>query len=402
MITALSWKNIWRSKRRSLVVIGAITTGVWALIFIIAFYNSFNVAFLKNAIEHEYSHIQIHNPQYLKDANLSYSIDDAEKLIQMGESLPQVQAYSGRLLVDAMAASARNNAGVKVYGIDPGQEAATTQLDSQLVEGTYFEQVSRNPILISSKLAEKLSIKIRSKVVLTFQDADRNITAASFRVEGIFESKSPRINEGVFYVRQDDLARLTRQQNPHEIAYLLESEEQVPLVKEKLSYATENEVRSFREIAPTFDLMKQSSSATKQVITVIIMLALLFGIINTMLMAVLERTHEIGMLRSIGMHRWKVFVMIMVETILLSVIAGPLGVVLGFVTVSITGNRGLDMTAYADAISDFGLDTVFYPEIASATYIVLMVVVVFTALLGSIYPALKAIKINPLEAIRYH
>lgn len=402
MITSLSWKNIWRSKRRSLVVIGAITTGVWALIFIIAFYNSFDVAFLKNAIEHEYSHIQIHNPEYLQDANLSYSIEDAEKLMQMGESLPQVQAYSGRLLVDAMAASARNNAGAKVYGIDPTQEAATTQLDSQLVEGTYFEKVSRNPILISSKLAEKLSVKVRSKVVLTFQDVDRNITAASFRVEGIFKSKSPRINEGVLYVRQDDLARLTRQQYPHEIAYLLSGEEQISLVKEKLSYATENEVRSFREIAPTFDLMEQSSSATKQVLTVIIMLALLFGIINTMLMAVLERTHEIGMLRSIGMHRSRVFAMIMIETVLLSVVAGPLGVLLGFVTVRITGTQGIDMSMYQEAMSDFGLDPVFYPEIHSFTYFILMVVVVFTALLGSIYPAIKAIRINPLAAIRNH
>jgi ABC-type antimicrobial peptide transport system permease subunit len=130
------------------------------------------------------------------------------------------------------------------------------------------------------------------------------------------------------------------------------------------------------------------------------MLALLFGIVNTMLMAVLERTKEIGMLRSIGMHKKSVFRMIILETCLMSAIAGPIGLVLGYLTNLWLGTKGMDLSSYATALEQYGMDAIFYPSISNTTYPVLMMVVILTAFLGAIYPAIKAIQLNPLEAIR--
>ena len=400
MILPLSWKNIWRSKRRSFVVIGAIIIGVWALIFMIAFYNSFGDAFVRNAVNHEHSHIQVHNPEYLADPKIDFVLDDITTLERRVAGDPIVKAYSSRVKVNGMIASTKTSTGIQVYGVEPELEARTTELDSQLVAGSYFEKVSRNPILISAKLADKLKVKIRSKIVLTFQDVDNNITAASYRIEGIFDTKSPKINESVVYVKKEDISDLVGVYKPHELAVLLKNGDNISSYRNDLDAITDNKVRTYKEVAPEFNLMEESSNMTKLILTIIIMLALLFGIVNTMLMAVLERTKEIGMLRSIGMHKRKVFGMIVLETLLLGIISGPVGLLLGFITIAWLGNTGLDMSMYADALKEYGYEAIFYPQIDTDTYFLLMMVVIVTALIGAIYPAIKAISLNPLEAIR--
>lgn len=400
MIAKLSWKNIWRSRRRSLTVIGAITIGVWALIFMIGFYNSFGDAFIRSAVNYEFAHLQVHHEKYIDDPELKYTLEDFEQLESQLTTFGEINAYSDRIKVNAMLASPKTNTGIQVYGIDPAKEAATTQLSKHLIEGTYFEKVKRNPILISHKLAEKLKVKIRSKVVLTFQDRTNEITAAAFRVEGIFKSKSPTINEGVVYVRQTDLANLALMDQPHEIGILLHNSDAIDSTKLQLTSLTSNKVRSYKEVAPQFSLMEESSAMSTRIMTIIMMLALLFGIINTMLMAVLERTREIGMLRSIGMHKSKVFFMILLETLFLGMIGGPIGCLFGLATITWLNSKGLDMSAYADALEQYGAEAIFYPAMEGSEYASLMLIVIVTAFVGAIYPALKAINLNPLEAIR--
>ena len=132
-----------------------------------------------------------------------------------------------------MVASPKTNLGIQVYAIDPADEAAVTDLSGFLVKGNYFTNIKRNPILLSQKLAEKLKVKVRSKVVITVQDMEANIRAGAFRVSGIFHSKSPRINKDVIYVRHTDLSNLlnTTDSSFNEFAYLLKDNES--LIKTK-------------------------------------------------------------------------------------------------------------------------------------------------------------------------
>lgn len=396
----LSWKNIWRTRKRSFAVIGSIAVGVWALAFLFAFTNSFNEGYIRNAIQYDYSHLQVHHPEYRIDPELKYFITNAGDIESKLSTMPEVAAFTDRTLVSGMVATGRANQGVQIVGINPEHEAGVTFLDKLVVEGEYFT-ATRNPVLISKKMADKLSAKVRSKVVLTFQDSTGNITAAAFRVDGIFESKSPRINESVVYVKQSDIENLVQLHEVHEIAILLKDTEQIPTVKEALTTAFNNaEVLSFRELAPEFDLIAQQSEVSKQILTLIIMLALLFGIVNTMLMAVLERTKELGMLRAIGLHKSKVFGMVLIETVLMSVIGGPLGVLFGALTNWYFGTTGMDLSSYADSLKEYGYDTIFYPSIEVSQYPILMVVVIVTAFIGAIYPAIKAVRLNPVESIR--
>ena len=403
MILSLAWKNIWRSKRRSFVVMSAVAIGVWSIIFMVSFYNSMMGAISRNSLQHDYSHIQIHHEGYLSDPGLDFQVKNPSKLLEFHSQISDIKAVSGRLIVNGMVASPKTNLGIQVYAIDPADEAAVTNLPSFLIAGDYFTNIKRNPILLSQKLAEKLKVKVRSKVVITVQDLEVNIRAGAFRVSGIFHSKSPRINNGVVYLRHQDLSKLINSTDTsfNEFAYLLKDNESLIQTKKKMEMKTKNLVRTYREIAPEFDMIEEGSAISKQVITVIVMLALLFGIINTMLMAVLERTKEIGMLRAIGMFKRKIFLMIVLETFMISLVSAPVGLIAGFLTnVYFEKNGGMDLSQYAGALEQYGGDAIFYPEIAQSTYFFLMLVVIMTALMGAIYPAIKAVNLKPLEAIR--
>ena len=130
------------------------------------------------------------------------------------------------------------------------------------------------------------------------------------------------------------------------------------------------------------------------------MLALIFGIINTMLMAVLERNRELGMLMAVGLNKGKVFSMIVLETLLLGIVAAPIGLLLAWLTITYFGEKGIDLGAFSASMEQFGLSTKVYTELPTKYYWSLAISVLVTALLASLYPAWKAIKLRPVEAIR--
>jgi len=132
----------------------------------------------------------------------------------------------------------------------------------------------------------------------------------------------------------------------------------------------------------------------------IIMIALLFGIINTMLMAVLERKRELGMLMSIGMNKTKLFTMIVTETVLLAIIGGPLGVLLAYASVHYFGAVGIDISIVGEGMKSFGMDSMLYPMIENKYYPQIAIMVIITAIFAALFPARRALSLKPAEAVR--
>jgi putative ABC transport system permease protein len=161
----------------------------------------------------------------------------------------------------------------------------------------------------------------------------------------------------------------------------------------------DEKAESWKELAPELVFMQQLMGATLKILIVIIMAALAFGIVNTMLMAVLERVRELGVLMALGMRRNRVFMMIMIETLFLSTVGGPLGMLAGFLTISYLGKTGIDLTNYSAGLEAIGYESILYPSLTSADYIQIGIGVIVTAMLAAIYPAWKAIKNDPVEAI---
>jgi len=368
----------------------------------LSFSFSLAIGYVDKSIKYQTSHIQLHIPEWAEDKEVKFMLEDGSKYLRTIESFPFVAHSTQRTLVNGMVRSSRGARGIMIKGVIPDREASISEIDKKLVEGGYFTGDRRNEIIIAEKLAEKLKIKLRKKLVLQFQDISGDIVAGSFRVVGLFNTGNTLYDESFVLVNQKDLNRILEQpEASHELAVYLKDAEQLDSAMGTLqSQYPELLVRNYREISPDVKLYETQIETSATIFIFIFMLALVFGIINTMLMAVLERNKELGMLMALGMGKPRVFIMIVLETLLLGFIALPLGLFIAWLTIRHFSKAGIDLSAFSQGIEQFGIDTMIYTYLPNDQYLTMAIAVLLTALLGSIYPALKAINLRPVEAMR--
>lgn len=403
MLWLLSWKNIWRNKQRSIVVITAVTLGVFAGVFMIAFMNGMVEDRIKAVIQTEISHIQIHRPGFKENNDFSLILNNADSILQQVKQNKNVSAASKRIVISSLAASAETNTGVKIMGIIPDEEKKVTNINSKIIEGNYFESKKKNTVVIGKKLAEKLKVNIKNKIIITVQDINKNITSGAFRVTGIYETVNNMYDEANIFVRYDDLCTLTglSKTEAHEIAILLnENKNSKPVTQELKKKFPALEIQDWLEISPEAGYLVSAMDQYMFVFILIILLALCFGIINTMLMVVLERVKEIGMLMAVGMSKLRIFFMIMLETVFLSLTGGLTGVIIGYFTCNYLEKVGMDLYFWKEAYASIGYSSFIYPTIDTSTLISTTVMVIFTGIVSALYPAYKALRFNPAEATR--
>jgi ABC-type lipoprotein release transport system permease subunit len=403
MIWSVSWRNVWRSKTRSLVIISAITLGVFAGVYTIAFMFGWVNQRVDNVIMTEVSHIQIHHADYIQTSEVHDYITDINSIKENIESKPNVAGVSTRLIATCMISSAETGSGVQMVGINPENEQKVTNLYTKIIDGAYFEGVKRNPIVIGEKLAKKLKVKVRSKLVVTVTEMDGTLSGGAFRVAGIFKTANSTYDEMRAFVRMEDLQNLIKIEDNagHEIAVLMNENNIENEIADQLKteYPT-LQTMTWTELMPDMKMMNESMNFMMYIFVVIILLALGFGIVNTMLMVILERVKELGMLMAVGMNKLRIFSMIVLETIFLSLVGGVVGIGFAVLLTVITGKTGVDLSLWAEGLSSAGFDSIVYPEIGFDSVVIVTILVIITGILSSIYPARKAIKLNPAEAIR--
>ena len=476
MTGSIAWKNIWRNKTRSLVILSAIALGLLAGIFSVAMMAGMVNERIENAIQNELSHLQIHNKEFLQNDEIRYTIPETNKIIKTLDTIPEVKATAARLRMNGMANTSGNNTGVIILGVHPEQEKSVFNIHENILEntGNFFEEESRNQIVIGEKLAHTLNLvhyeiteeaieklkeagvpekvtnkvknagdslmnirfrdedsfrqalqkvlteaetddyysswkeaaklfRTRSKIVLTMQDNEGYITGGAFRIAGIYNITNS-VYEGMnVFVRYDDLQRITNinNGNAHEIAVLLDDREAATGISKMLEEEFSGlSVRLWKEIQPDLALTTEYIEISYYIIIIFILLALGFGIVNTMLMAVLERIKELGMLMAIGMNKIRIFMMIMLETLFLTITGAIVGMLLSLGVIAITRQTGIDLSHYAEGFQALGYSAVVYPGIDISFFAGVTLLVILTGIVSSLYPAYKALKLNPVEATR--
>jgi ABC-type lipoprotein release transport system permease subunit len=388
-----------------MVVIIAVILGISAGVFSTAFMKGMTDQRIESAIENEVSHLQVHHPDYLQEDKLEQFIPAAGQKIKSLRENSEIAGISNRLKVRCMITAAGTGSGVLLSGIDPEHEKQVTDIHEHMVNGSYFEDVPGRvqPLVIGQKLAEKLNAKLKSRIVIRFADVHGNPVSIGFRVTGIYKTDNTGFDKMNVYARYDDLQPSMGIPDGagHEVAVYLHNSESVETVESMLEDTfEEQQVSTWREVSPELSYLSDMMDQYMYVIVVVILLALLFGIINTMLMAVLERIKELGMLMAIGMNRRRVFSMIMLESVFLTLTGGLAGILLAWVLVMITGNTGIDISMYGTGLEAMGWSKVVYPSIDAGTLAGMTGLVILTGIVSAIYPALKALRLNPAESIR--
>ena len=392
---------------------GAVMIGIWAAVFMTGLSTGMVKSYVNSAVDNIVSHIQIHHSDFMEDRESKYYLENGVELFEKISVIPEVKTAGVRTIVTGMISTGRGAEGVEIKGVDPETEKNLTSFEKKIKTGEYFQDNKRNQILISEELAEQLQVKLKRKVVLTFQNVEGDITAGAFRIVGIFDTGNNIFDKSNVFVLKKDLNRIfipenadsilqqDRNQLAHEIAILLNDIDQIEVVYKKLiQNFPELSVKTYREISPDLELYESMIGVISYIYLVLILLALVFGIVNTMLMAVLERISELGMLMAIGMNKLKIFSMVVTETVLLGIVAMPFGVLLGFLTILILGHTGIDLSMWSESLQEFGMQDFIYPEVLPEVYWQMALGIFVTMVFASIYPAFRAIRLRPVEAIR--
>jgi len=401
MLFKIAWRNIWRNRTRSLVVIASIAVGLFAGMFMMAFFEGLAKQEVESTVETQLSHIQFHNPAFIADKDVNFTIENGPAIIGRLKKDVNVRATSGRLVTTGMISSSSTASGVEIHGIVPADEKAVSSISKDVIEGVYFTGLKKNEIVIGEKLALKLGVKLHNKIVLTFQSKTGDLTAGSFRIAGIFRSRNSAFDETTVFTGFDDLAGLLGTGDGiHEIAVIVQDGQKTDAVAKVLKKEYPSLlVQTWIELSPQMALLTSIMDQMMYIIIGIILLALMFGIINTMLMAVLERQREFGMLMAIGMNKPRVFFMILLESVMLTCAGIPAGILFTIITVGSLSRHGIDLSAFSQALSQYGFSNIVYPDLQRSMFLPVSLMTAFTAVLSAIYPAIKALRFKPAEAI---
>ncbi len=402
MLITIAWRNIWRNKKRSAILICAIAFGLWASLFSGAIMYGMLDQMVNSAISTRTADIQVHQKGFENFKEIGLTIPQGQQALSDIRKMPGVTAASGRTIVSGMASSPTTATGVIIYGIVPGAETLISDIYQQIIQGAYFQSKVSNPIILGEDLAKKLEVKIGGKIVLTAQEIDGSIGQGAFRIVGIFKTVSSLYDKTTVFALRSDIDRTFNLDDMlHEIAIRTDEPSKIGVVASEIEKAFPAlDVSTWRDLEPELAMSMDLTREMLYIFLVIVLLAMVFGITNTMLMSVIERIRELGMLISLGMKHGRIFTMITLESVFLAIIGAIVGMGLGVGTIAISAKTGIDLSFVSSGLAAFGMSRILYPFLPIIEYPIMVALVILTAIFAAVYPAIKAATLKPVEALK--
>jgi ABC-type lipoprotein release transport system permease subunit len=400
-VLTLSWRNLWRNSRRTGIMLGAIAVGVWAMIFMTALLRGMVDDMLTQGIHNLPGHIQVQDPAFLDDPSVVNSIaapdgDFSASLDQLGAA-----RWATRIRVPAVIASERETRGINLIGIEPAAEADISGLPALMDTGRFLESNQDQGLILGARLAERLETRLGKRVVIMSQDPANNIRERGFRIVGIYRAKLPELEELNVYAAGRTLQQLLHIEG--RISQLIvvgnDYRDIEPLYQRlrKLLPAT-LEARAWYQIDSYLAAMSRMMDGFVLVWIIIIFLALSFGLVNTLVMAIFERVREIGLIQALGMRPALIVYQILLESLFLLLIGLGIGNGLALVTIKPL-QGGLDISAVAEGMAMMGASSILYPKLLAADMLLANAIVIVLGIVTSILPAWRAAGLDPVRAL---
>lgn len=401
VLIRLAWRYLWRNHRRTFIMIGAIAVGAWAMIFMTALTRGMVDQVLHDGISALPGHVQMHDPEFLDDPSITNSValdDEALSALFAGAGF---RGWASRVKVPAVVMSERESRGVTLLGIDPAAERGFTFVDYDEVDGRFLEGPDDSGVVIGHRLAEKLETEVGKRVVIMSQDPDNELADRGFRVVGLFEANMPAFEEGYVFIGKRTAQKMLRIGGATtEVVFVGDDYRDVEPLYEAVVAAVDDsvDVKRWYEVDTYLGTMLRVMDGFVLIWVVVIFLALSFGLVNTLVMAVFERVREIGLMMALGMKPGMILGQIIVESMLLLAVGLGIGDVLAWASIQPIKD-GLDISIVAEGMEMMGAASVLYPKLYLYDVVLANVVVLILGFLASLSPAWRASRYEPVEAI---
>lgn len=401
ILLQLAWRNLWRNHRRTIIMLAAIVLGTWAMIFMTALTRGMVAEMIKDSISAMPGHIQVHHPDYRDDPSIANLIPISDRELTAAFDAANFRIWASRVRVPAVIASEHESRGVTLLGVDPVYERDLTFVNYDEVEGRFLTAADDTGVVIGRKLAEKLETRVGKRIVLMSQDPDNDIADRGFRVVGLFDANITAFEENYVFAGKATLQKMLHiEDRVSELVVVGEDYRNVEPAYEKVSALIDGraEVSRWTEVDAYLAAMIKVMDGFVFVWVIVIFLALSFGLVNTLVMAVFERVREIGLMMALGMRPIIILGQIVAESLMLLALGLLTGSLLAWATVQ-PMKGGIDLSSVGEGMEMWGASSVLTPELLMSDVVLANVVVLVLGFLASLSPAWRAAHYEPIEAI---
>ncbi len=405
IIIKTAWRNLWRNKRRTLIMISAITVGLFGVVGFIGIMNAYKANMRDNAVNTLTGHAKITAVGYLDNPVPTLNFPLPEGAVQAIAGAPEVEGAAARVVGMVVASNSERSDQVTMVGVQPSREASVSILPGSMVDGRWFEESDTRKIIIGQALLKRFKTKLNRRIVLMAYNADGEVSSQVFRIVGVFKTPTKVFDKTHIYIPLKEAQQFfSIPGNVTELVIMGDSAERASELAAKVKASWKGDpnltISDWQEMLPMLTELFKFWDAGMGIFYTIYFIAMAFGIANTFLMVVHERTREFGVMLALGVTRKMVMVMMVVESLLLALFAGAVGAGLGIGLNWYFGKFGLDLSFAAAGQEFFGASSVMYPYLTPTQVVISLAATIVTAIVVSIYPAWKAGRVQPVEAIR--
>jgi len=411
MVLRLAWRSVWRHRRRTIITIASIGLGLAVVIFSLTLAEGMYRQLIDDAVRMQAGHVTLEAADYRDAPSVDLRVGGVTALRERIARVPGVEATKLLVLGQGVGSTGRDSSGVSLVGVEPDVERHTSPLAKHVIAGSWFEDeaVAATPkVLIGSLLAERLDLQPGKKLVLTSNDAAGNLVETLFRVQGVFQAGTEEI-DGYLVLAPIDAARRVFGLGADEATQLgvvVDDPDDVDQVQRAVRAAVPDAgvaVLPWREVIPELWGFMQIDRVSNRVFHGLLLVLILFTIVNTILMSVLERRREFAVQMALGTAPRQLCQQLLGEAAVLGVLGCTLGIALGGGIASVIAARGWDLTSlYGDGmnISGFAVDPVIHSHV-SLGLLLRLALLVFGATVASSLPAMgRAVRVPLAEVLR--
>ena len=399
MIWALSVRNLWRQRRRNTILLVSVICAISGVVVLNSLIRGMQLQMVDQVVYNLNGHITLHAPDYRSDPAIARGIlEDSEEFTRTFTSM-NLAGWAARIKIPAVVMSERETRGVQIVGIDPVQEHISIVADLP-VEGSFLANSDDKRLVLGRALSTQLRTKIGHRVVLVMQDVNSKSIEVGFQIAGIYDSGSEGMEKHVVFVGKDALQQFLGSESITELSIRFNSRLIPPGGLESISHSFPHlDAVDWKNIDPILAFMYESVNAIVYVWLAIVFTALVFGLMNTFITAVLERTQEIGLCRSMGMKSSLVLFQVVSESLIIMLLGLIGGLLISWGVLQLLG-EGIDLSAFAAGVEMLNLAPKIRPAVVWQDINIVIIATIVLALVASLYPALRAVRLNPLVALR--
>ncbi|MFH1197050.1 MAG: FtsX-like permease family protein [bacterium] len=406
LLFKLSWRNIWRNKRRSILTLCAITFATFATVGMRGIQKGVYAVNIKNVVNISAGYIQIQKKGYQENPSINKCFVFDDTLKRAIESNPAIKAYSQRIYSEGLISFKDNSQGAIIFGIDPQKEKNVTGIVQKIKEGEYLSPDGGNEIILGRILLKNLKAKIGDEVVLLVQGYDGSLGNEKFKIVGMTQMGSEELDGmSAFIGLRTAQELLALYGSIHAVAINLDNIEQIPdVIRELKEQITNNElvVLDWGDVLPDFKQSIEFDNVSGIFFLFILILIVAFGILNTVLMSVTERFNEFGVTLSIGMPQIKLVQLVIIESMMITLIGILFGNMIGWgINYYLVQNPIQFGNEFARLYEEFGFLPVIESSLEFSIFLNSSLSILAIAFVASLYPAYKVYKLEPLKGIRY-